>query len=324
MGQPGFGHAKEKGPDCRQQRRDLAGIGARQSAGVSVDSNGACRGGSGGAAGRGASRWPSRPAWRSPAGRRAAVRRGSPRGIPRVATTGIESTRWRRDRPEVSASTVEPGQRKSAPPVRDAPRRWPCFGHTPTTTAQLLSIGQAIGQVSWSTAVGLPAVAAASGQSDHRRSPPGSPAAGSRRRIPRHKRSAGKDASRWSALGRWSIGNRWSSAGTNGQPRYDESAGQRPIGAPTSNAEESSAWVRTPHPTATVSPLGPDGRQLPIISGQHRQADTQLSERARRSRRSNERSSGSLRHRPKHEPKRCGPAPRRVAGYHSPWRRRWP
>jgi hypothetical protein len=55
-----------------------------------------------------------------------------------------------------------------------------------------LSIGQAIGQVSWSTAVGLPAVAAASGQSDHRRSPPGSPAAGSRRRIPRHKRSAGK------------------------------------------------------------------------------------------------------------------------------------
>jgi hypothetical protein len=50
-----FGHAKEKGPDCRQQRRDLAGIGVRQSAHVSVDSNGACRGGSGGAAGRGAS-----------------------------------------------------------------------------------------------------------------------------------------------------------------------------------------------------------------------------------------------------------------------------
>jgi hypothetical protein len=47
-----------------------------------------------------------------------------------------------------------------------------------------LSIGQAIGQVSWSTAVGLPAVAAASGQSDHRRSPPGSPAAGSRRPHP--------------------------------------------------------------------------------------------------------------------------------------------
>src|SRR5829696_7140131 len=23
--QPGFGHAKEKGPDCRQQRRDLGG-----------------------------------------------------------------------------------------------------------------------------------------------------------------------------------------------------------------------------------------------------------------------------------------------------------
>jgi hypothetical protein len=55
---------------------------------VSVDSNGACRGGSGGAAGQGASRWPSRPAWRSPAGRPAAARRGSPRGIPRAATTG--------------------------------------------------------------------------------------------------------------------------------------------------------------------------------------------------------------------------------------------
>jgi hypothetical protein len=27
MGQPGFGHAKEKGPDCRQQRRDLARLG---------------------------------------------------------------------------------------------------------------------------------------------------------------------------------------------------------------------------------------------------------------------------------------------------------
>ena len=100
----------------------------RQSAGVSVDSNGACRGGSGGAAGRGASRWPSRPAGRSPAGRPAAARRGSPRGIPRAATTRIESTRWRRDRQEASASTVEPGQRKSAPHARDAPRRWPCLG----------------------------------------------------------------------------------------------------------------------------------------------------------------------------------------------------
>jgi hypothetical protein len=33
VGEPGFGHAKEKGPGrCRQQRRDLAGIGSRQSA----------------------------------------------------------------------------------------------------------------------------------------------------------------------------------------------------------------------------------------------------------------------------------------------------
>jgi hypothetical protein len=90
---PGFGHAKEKGPDCRQQRRDLAGIGARQSASVSVDPNGACRGGAGGAAGRGASRWPSQPAGQPPAGRPAAARRGFPRGIPRAATTRIESTR---------------------------------------------------------------------------------------------------------------------------------------------------------------------------------------------------------------------------------------
>jgi hypothetical protein len=128
LSSPVFGHAKEEGPDCRQQRRDLAGIGVRQSAGVSVDSNGACRGGSGGAAGRGASRWPSQPAGRSPAGRPAAAHGGSPRGIPRAATTRTESTRWRRDRQEVSASMVEPGQRKSAPHARDAPRRWPRLG----------------------------------------------------------------------------------------------------------------------------------------------------------------------------------------------------
>jgi hypothetical protein len=124
-----FRACQREGPGrCRQQRRDLAGIGVRQSAGVSVDSNGACRGNSGGAAGRGASRWPSRPAWRSPAGRPAAARTRSPRGIPRAATTRIESTRWRRDQPEVSASTVEPGERKGAPHTRDAPRRWPCLG----------------------------------------------------------------------------------------------------------------------------------------------------------------------------------------------------
>jgi hypothetical protein len=199
--QPGFGHAKEKGPGrCRQQRRDLAGIGARQSAGVSVDSNGACRGGSGGAAGRGASRWPSRPAWRSPAGRPAAARRGSPRGIPRAATTRIESTRWRRDRSAVSASTVEPGQRK-APRLCETLRVGsPVWAHSDNYMLNCQE-GQAIRQVGWSTAVDLPAVDAASGQSGHRRSPSGSPAAGSRRRIPRHKRSAGKDASRWSAVG---------------------------------------------------------------------------------------------------------------------------
>jgi hypothetical protein len=54
-----------------------------------------------------------------------------------------------------------------------------------------LSIGQAIGQVSWSTAVGLPAVAAASGQSGHRRL-----LAGSRPRL-----AASISASRWSR--RW-------------------------------------------------------------------------------------------------------------------------
>jgi hypothetical protein len=131
LSSPGFGHAKEKAPaaaGCSDGTLPAFGLGVRQSAGVSVGSNGACRGGSGGAAGRGASRWPSQPAGRSPAGRPAA-RRGSPRGIPRAATTRIESTRWRRDRREVSASRVEPGT-KNAPHARDAPRRWPCWAHS--------------------------------------------------------------------------------------------------------------------------------------------------------------------------------------------------
>jgi hypothetical protein len=51
-----------------------------------------------------------------------------------------------------------------------------------------LSIGQAIGQVSWSTVIGLSAVAAESGQSGHRRLPPDSPEPPSSRL----KRSAGK------------------------------------------------------------------------------------------------------------------------------------
>src|SRR4029450_1786377 len=89
-----------------------------------------------------------------------------------------------------------PGERKSAPHARDAPRRRPNFGHTPTSTAQLLSIGQAIGQVSWSTAVGLPAVAAESGQSGHRRLPPDSPEPPSL-----SAQAVGwQDASRWSVL----------------------------------------------------------------------------------------------------------------------------
>ena len=131
------------------------GLGVRQSAGVSVGSNGACRGGSGGAAGRGASRWPSQPAERSPAERLAAARGGSPRGIPRAATTRIESTRWRRDRQEVSAS-VEPGKKKRPARARRSASVAP-VGHTPTTTCRSVTIGQAIGQVSWSTAVRLPA-----------------------------------------------------------------------------------------------------------------------------------------------------------------------
>jgi hypothetical protein len=43
------------------------------------------------------------------------------------------------------------------------------FGHTPTTTCRSVTIGQAVGQVSWSTVVGLPAVAPKSGQSGHQR-----------------------------------------------------------------------------------------------------------------------------------------------------------
>jgi hypothetical protein len=42
------------------------------------------------------------------------------------------------------------------------------FGHTPTTTCRSVMIGQAIGQVSWSTAVHLSAVTAVSSQSGHR------------------------------------------------------------------------------------------------------------------------------------------------------------
>jgi hypothetical protein len=58
------------------------------------------------------------------------------------------------------------------------------FGHTPTTTCRSVTIGQAIGQVRWSTAVDLPAVAAASGQSGHRRPLP--------RSLPPSGRGAGQ------------------------------------------------------------------------------------------------------------------------------------
>jgi hypothetical protein len=107
-----------------------------------------------------------------------------------------------------------------------------------------LSIGQAIGQVSRSTAVGLPAVAAASGQSGHRRLAPDSP------KPPSLSAQAvgWQDASRWSALGPRSIGPRRSSTGTNGQPRYGRIAGQAPIGALASGGEGRRRWVRIPPP----------------------------------------------------------------------------
>lgn len=54
------------------------------------------------------------------------------------------------------------------------------FGHTPTTTCRSVTIGQA----SWSTAADLSAVAAASGQSGHQRSPAGSAHPELRRWVP--------------------------------------------------------------------------------------------------------------------------------------------
>jgi hypothetical protein len=59
----------------------------------------------------------------------------------------------------------------------------------------------------------------------------------------------------WSALGPRSIGTRWSSTGTNGQPRYDESARQAPMDASTSQVQESRRRVQVPPPTPPTSPL---------------------------------------------------------------------
>ncbi len=133
---------------------------------------------------------------------------------------------------------------KSAPPVRDAPRRRPCFGHTPTTTAQLLSIGQAIGQVSWSTAVGLPAVAAESGQSGHRRLPPDSPEPPSL-----SAQAVGwQDASRWSVLGPRSLGPRRSATGTSGHGRRAKSQVTQPIAVRPRAGESGAAEFESPRP----------------------------------------------------------------------------
>jgi hypothetical protein len=70
---------------------------------------------------------------------------------------------------------VEPGNEK-APRICETLRVGePNLGTLPTCTCRSVTIGQAIGQVSWSPAVDLPAVAAASGQFGHRGLPPGSP-----------------------------------------------------------------------------------------------------------------------------------------------------
>jgi hypothetical protein len=102
-----------------------------------------------------------------------------------------------------------------------------------------LSIGQAIGQVSWSTAVDLPAVAAASGQSGHRGHcldlrPQVVEALGRMRRAgPRWVRGASEPA-----------GPR----GTSGQCRRTRIAGQRPFTLSTSDREAARRWVRIPPP----------------------------------------------------------------------------
>jgi hypothetical protein len=220
LSSPGFGACQRKGPGrCGQQRRDLAGMG-----GASVS----------GRQRRLERRLPRR-LWRSRWARRfpmaepaclAISSRKARSGSQRISNRHPASSHHK-DRVHTLAPRPTrgigfnggTGQRKSAPHARDAPRRWPCFGHTPTSTARTLSIGQAIGQVSWSTAVALPAVAAASGQFGHRRLPPDSPEPPSL-----SAQAVGwQDASRWSVLGPRSIGPRRSATGTSGHGRRAKS-----------------------------------------------------------------------------------------------------
>ena len=166
--QPGLGHAKEKGPDCRQQRRDLAGIG-----GASVS----------GRQRRLERRLPRR-LWRSRWARRfpmaepacwAISSRKARSGSQRISKRHPASSHHK-DRVHTLAPRPTRGigfnggtgatKKRPACARRSAPVA--LFGHTPTTTCRSVMIGQAIGQVSWSTAVHLSAVTAASSQSGHR------------------------------------------------------------------------------------------------------------------------------------------------------------
>jgi hypothetical protein len=107
-----------------------------------------------------------------------------------------------------------------------------------------LSIGQAIGQVSWSTAVGLPAVAAESGQPGHRMLPPDSPEPPSL-----SAQAVGwQDASRWSALGPRSIGPRRSATGTSGHGRRAKPQVTQPIAVRPRAGESGAAEFESPRP----------------------------------------------------------------------------
>jgi hypothetical protein len=175
--QPGFGHAKEKGPSrCRQQRRDPDG-----DWGASVS----------GRQRRLERRLPRR-LWRSRWARRfpmaepacwAISNRKARSGSQRISKRHPASSHHK-DRVHTLAPRPIRGlgfnggtgatKKRPACARRSAPVA--LFGHTPTTTCRSVTLGQVVGQVRWSTVVDLPVVAAASGQSGHRRSPAGQPA----------------------------------------------------------------------------------------------------------------------------------------------------
>jgi hypothetical protein len=187
---PGFGHAKEKGPDCRQQRRDLAGLG-RVSQRPSASTRTAL-----------AAAALAEPLGEAlPDGRAGLLGDLQQEGPQRLAEDLQEESREQPPQgssPHAGAETDQRyrlhggtrGQRKSAPPVRDAPRRWPCLGTL--RRLQPNSVNRSSHRSSsLVTGAPPPVVAPKSGQSGQRRSPLARPA-DSRRRLLLSARAAGR------------------------------------------------------------------------------------------------------------------------------------